>query len=90
MFLVSTRNFPPELGGMQNLMEGLSNALLMEVLPSLMLVVEWVGHGVQLVELEATSLYVLATQITYLMKHKKLQKNMEQYVRLIFLVTIKI
>ena len=28
MFLVSTRNFPPELGGMQNLMEGLSNALI--------------------------------------------------------------
>ena len=28
MFLVSTRNFHPELGGMQNLMEGLSNALL--------------------------------------------------------------
>ena len=28
MFLVSTRNFPPNLGGMQNLMEGLSNALL--------------------------------------------------------------
>ena len=28
MFLVSTRNFPPELGGMQNLMGGLSNALL--------------------------------------------------------------
>ena len=28
MFLVSTRNFPPGLGGMQNLMEGLSNALL--------------------------------------------------------------
>ena len=28
MFLVSTRNFPPELGGLQNLMEGLSNALL--------------------------------------------------------------
>ncbi len=28
MFLVSTRNFPPDLGGMQNLMEGLSNALL--------------------------------------------------------------
>ncbi len=27
MFLVSTRNFPPELGGMQNLMEGLSNSL---------------------------------------------------------------
>ena len=28
MFLVVTRNFPPELGGIQNLMEGLSNALL--------------------------------------------------------------
>ena len=28
MFLVATRNFPPELGGMQNLMEGLSYALL--------------------------------------------------------------
>ena len=28
MFLVSTRNFPPEIGGIQNLMEGLSNALL--------------------------------------------------------------
>ena len=28
MFLVSTRNFPPDLGGIQNLMEGLSNALL--------------------------------------------------------------
>ena len=28
MFLVSTRNFPPELGGIQNLMEGLSKALL--------------------------------------------------------------
>ena len=28
MFLVSTRNFPPEIGGMQNLMEGLSKALL--------------------------------------------------------------
>ena len=28
MFLISTRNFPPELGGMQNLMEGLSKALL--------------------------------------------------------------
>ena len=28
MFLVATRNFPPEIGGMQNLMEGLSNALL--------------------------------------------------------------
>ena len=28
MFLGVTRNFPPELGGIQNLMEGLSNALL--------------------------------------------------------------
>ena len=28
MFVISTRNFPPEIGGMQNLMEGLSNALL--------------------------------------------------------------
>ena len=28
MFLITTRSFPPELGGMQNLMEGLSNALL--------------------------------------------------------------
>ena len=28
MFLVSTRNFPPEVGGIQNLMEGLSIALL--------------------------------------------------------------
>ena len=28
MFLVSTRNFPPDLGGIQNLMEGLSLALL--------------------------------------------------------------
>ena len=28
MFLVATRNFPPEIGGIQNLMEGLSNALL--------------------------------------------------------------
>ena len=28
MFLVSTRNFPPEIGGIQNLIEGLSNALL--------------------------------------------------------------
>ena len=28
MFLISTRNFPPEVGGMQNLIEGLSNALL--------------------------------------------------------------
>ena len=28
MFLISTRSFPPELGGIQNLMEGLSNALI--------------------------------------------------------------
>jgi phosphatidyl-myo-inositol dimannoside synthase len=28
MFLVATRNFPPDIGGIQNLMEGLSNALL--------------------------------------------------------------
>ena len=28
MFIVATRSFPPELGGMQNLMEGLSKALL--------------------------------------------------------------
>ena len=28
MFVISTRNFPPDLGGIQNLMEGLSNALL--------------------------------------------------------------
>ncbi len=28
MFLVSTRNFPPDIGGIQNLIEGLSNALL--------------------------------------------------------------
>ena len=28
MFLVSTRNFPPDVGGIQNLMEGLSNALI--------------------------------------------------------------
>ena len=28
MFLVNTRNFPPELGGMQVLMGGLSAALL--------------------------------------------------------------
>ena len=27
MFIVSTRNFPPEVGGMQNLMGGLSEAL---------------------------------------------------------------
>ena len=28
MFLISTRSFPPTIGGMQNLMEGLANALL--------------------------------------------------------------
>ena len=28
MFLISTRNFPPDIGGIQNLMEGLSLALL--------------------------------------------------------------
>ena len=28
MFLISTRNFPPDIGGIQNLMEGLSKALL--------------------------------------------------------------
>ena len=28
MFLICTRNFPPDLGGIQNLMEGLSKALL--------------------------------------------------------------
>ena len=28
MFLVSTRNFPPDIGGIQNLMEGLAIALL--------------------------------------------------------------
>ena len=28
MFVVSTRNFPPDVGGIQNLMEGLSNALV--------------------------------------------------------------
>ena len=28
MFLISTRSFPPEIGGMQNLMEGLSTTLL--------------------------------------------------------------
>ena len=28
MFVISTRNFPPEIGGMQNLMGGLSNALV--------------------------------------------------------------
>ena len=28
MFVISTRNFPPDVGGIQNLMEGLSKALL--------------------------------------------------------------
>ena len=28
MFVISTRNFPPDVGGIQILMEGLSNALL--------------------------------------------------------------
>ena len=28
MFLISTRNFPPDIGGIQNLMEGLSVSLL--------------------------------------------------------------
>ena len=28
MFVISTRNFPPEIGGMQNLMGGLANALV--------------------------------------------------------------
>ena len=28
MFLISTRNFPPDIGGIQNLMEGLSNGLV--------------------------------------------------------------
>ena len=28
MFLISTRNFPPDVGGIQNLMEGLANSLL--------------------------------------------------------------
>ena len=28
MFVISTRNFPPEIGGMQNLMGGLSKALV--------------------------------------------------------------
>lgn len=28
MFIVSTRNFPPDIGGMQNLMGGLANALI--------------------------------------------------------------
>ena len=28
MFIISTRNFPPDVGGMQNLMGGLANALV--------------------------------------------------------------
>ena len=28
MFVISTRNFPPDIGGIQNLMEGLANALV--------------------------------------------------------------
>ena len=28
MFVISTRNFPPEIGGIQNLMEGLAHALV--------------------------------------------------------------
>ena len=28
MFIISTRNFPPEVGGMQNLIGGLSNVLV--------------------------------------------------------------
>ena len=28
MFVISTRNFPPDIGGMQNLMGGLSLSLL--------------------------------------------------------------
>ena len=28
MFVISTRNFPPELGGMKNLMGGLAAALI--------------------------------------------------------------
>ena len=28
MFLIVTRSFPPDIGGIQNLIEGLSNALL--------------------------------------------------------------
>ena len=28
MFVISTRNYPPEIGGMQNLMGGLANALI--------------------------------------------------------------
>ena len=28
MFVISTRNFPPDVGGIQKLMEGLANSLL--------------------------------------------------------------
>ena len=28
MFVISTRNFPPEIGGMQNLIGGLANELV--------------------------------------------------------------
>ena len=28
MFVISTRNFPPDLGGIQNLIEGLAKALI--------------------------------------------------------------
>ena len=28
MFVISTRNFPPDVGGMQNLMGGLAKALV--------------------------------------------------------------
>ena len=28
MFVISTRNFPPDVGGIQNLMEGLAKALV--------------------------------------------------------------
>jgi phosphatidylinositol alpha-1,6-mannosyltransferase len=28
MFVISTRNFPPDIGGMQNLMGGLSQSLV--------------------------------------------------------------
>ena len=51
MFLISTRNFPPELGGMQNLMEGLSNALL--------------NHGPVKVFAEATSVLPLIASDVY-------------------------
>ena len=28
MFIISTRNFPPDIGGIQNLMEGLAKAMV--------------------------------------------------------------